>query len=70
MKIKTSISISKQVLDAVKRVANKDERSVSYVIEKFIEQKVNEGPSNMVAMPSQRRRVVYPRAKKKRGKAA
>jgi predicted DNA-binding protein len=69
MKKKTSISISKKVLEAVRRVAKKHERSVSYVIEKFIEEKVNELPDeeNVLRMPSQQRRVIYPNKRKKRG---
>jgi hypothetical protein len=37
-KIKTSVSISKTTLDSLKRIAKKEDRSISYVLEKFIEQ--------------------------------
>lgn len=43
-KIKTSVSISPSVLKEVKKIAEKQDRSVSYVLEKFIESKVKETP--------------------------
>jgi predicted CopG family antitoxin len=65
MKMKTSISISKRVLEAVKRVAKRDERSVSYVIEKFIEEKAMELPDEPRRTYS-RQKVRYSRSTKKR----
>ena len=64
-KIKTSISIDRRVLAAVKKEAERADRSVSYVIEKFIEERMKEVPE---AKPAQypRREVNYRAPAKKR----
>jgi len=36
-KVKTSVSISPKALEMLKEIARRDDRSVSYVLEKFIE---------------------------------
>jgi hypothetical protein len=40
MKIKTSVSIDERVLSVIRREARKQDRSVSYILTHFLEQKV------------------------------
>lgn len=40
MKIKTSFSIDERILAVIRREAKKQDRSVSYVVTNFLEQKV------------------------------
>jgi hypothetical protein len=39
MKRKTSVNIDEKYLDLIKREARKQDRSVSYILEKFLEEK-------------------------------
>jgi predicted CopG family antitoxin len=60
MKIKTSVSISENALAAIKKIAAREDRSVSYVLEKFIEQKVQELSKNQPAVRKTARRQIMP----------
>lgn len=44
MKRKTSVSISEKALEKIKRIARAQDRSVSYILEKFIEEKAAQLP--------------------------
>lgn len=59
MKKKTSITISEHILAIVKREAAHQDRSVSYILEKFIEEKaaavVAEKPGNYAQRGAKRR---------------
>lgn len=67
MKIKTSISVDEEVLSIVQEIARQDDRSVSYVLEKFIMERAQElpEPSKKIAPPPQ---ATDYRAKKKRAR--
>ena len=66
MKVKTSISINTEVLTAVKKIAQQQDRSVSYIIEKFIEQKVKEWRETQAQEAAPRRNIKYSQGAKKR----
>lgn len=68
MKIKTSVSIDEDVLSVVKNIARRDDRSVSYVLEKFIEDRARELPEPPTEQgdEAEPEKVNY-RTRKKRG---
>jgi len=41
-KVKTSVSISRKSLEFIKEIARREDRSVSYILEKFIEEKARQ----------------------------
>jgi hypothetical protein len=64
MKVKTSVSISEKSLAAIRKIAARDDRSVSYVIEKFIEQKIQElpeesGEKKPIPVPAKKQKISY-----------
>lgn len=65
MKTKTSVSIDRKILAKLKAYAKRQDRSVSYVLEKFIVARAMEIPNEGTAVPKKSEVVSYSSPKKR-----
>jgi hypothetical protein len=69
MKIKTSVSIDRRLLTRIKALAKSQDRSVSYLLEKFIEGRVRELPEEkkVIAIDQPKKKISYSTKKRSSG---